>query len=87
MDLKAVKRHQRRMEVFIAEGLTEREALDLADKMYDRDLDPDGRRLCFECANYTVKKTCSKLILGGKEQRPLRFVLQRCEWFTLRSTT
>lgn len=68
------------------EGLSEREALDLADVMYDRDRTGDDRRLCFECANYTERKTCSKLIRGGKEQRPLRFVLQRCEWFTLRST-
>ena len=88
MDEKMIQRHQRRMQVFIEEGLSAREALDLADRMYDRDRDPsDDRRLCFECANYTVRKMCSKLIRGGKEQRPLRFVLQRCEWFMLRSKT
>lgn len=83
-----VQRHQRRMQVFVEEGLSAREALDLADRTYDRDLDPsDDRRLCFECANYTERKTCLKLIRGGQEQRPLRFVLQRCEWFMLRSKT
>lgn len=68
------------------EGLSEREALDLADRLFDRDRDPsDGRRLCFECAHYTDRKLCSKLVRGGREQQPLRFVLQRCEWFALRS--
>ena len=88
MDEKMIQRHQKRMQIFIQEGLSPREALDLADRMHDRDRDPsDDRRLCFECAHYTARKTCSKLIRGGKEQQPLRFVLQRCEWFTLRSKT
>lgn len=73
-------RNLRRRRIFEAEGLSSQEAQKLADSLDARD-EFDDRKLCFECANYTKRKTCSKLIRNGKEQPPLRFVLQRCEWF------
>lgn len=85
MNPQAIKRHERRREVFIREGLSEKEAFDLAEKMYDRDQDPgDDRRLCFECQHYTGKVCMKMRDKAGKYQQPLRFILQRCEFFTLK---
>jgi len=89
MDLldKEIARHEKRRARFEEEGLTPDEAYDLADKLFERDRDEfDDRRLCFECTNYNDKaKTCSKIVDKlGKQQRPLRFILQRCDWFNLR---
>lgn len=84
---KAAKRHERRRQRFIEEGLSADEAWDLAEKLFDRDRDTsDDRRLCFECSNYEDKsKACLKMRDGaGKPQRPLRFILQRCPTFQLR---
>jgi len=86
---KEIARHERRRKRFEEEGLTPDEAYDLADKLFDRDRDEfDDRRLCFECTNYKDKeKLCTKLVDNlGKQQRPLRFILQRCDWFDLRSS-
>lgn len=81
----AVARHARRRKVFIEEGLCEDGAWDLADKLWDRDNDPqDDRRVCFECRHY-VAKHCTKI--RDKFNRPtmqLRFILQRCDHFDLR---
>jgi hypothetical protein len=83
----AVLKHTRRRETFQREGLSSDMAWELADKMWERDLDiGDKRRLCFECKKYDTKeKTCEKLIDGrGKPQRPPRFTLMNCVWFDLR---
>ena len=75
--------HERRRLFFIKEGLSEDDALDLANKVTRRDSDPfDDRKLCFECANYVKNGTCLKrLDRKGIPQACLRFVLQRCEDF------
>ena len=50
---RAAKRHEKRRKRFVEEGLSEDEAYDLAEKLFDRDRDTmDDRRLCFECSNY-----------------------------------
>jgi hypothetical protein len=81
------KRFMRRKAVFMAEGLSEDDALDLAYSLMERDRDPfDDRRVCFECENY-AGKNCMKMIDKlGKPQVPLRFILQRCDWFKLKET-
>ena len=87
---KANKRHTRRRMRFEEEGLSPDEAYDLAERLFDRDHDPqDDRRLCFECSHYAdSKKVCTKLRTpDGKHKRPLRFILQRCPTFTLREVT
>jgi hypothetical protein len=83
----ATAKHNRRTKAFMDAGLTREAALELADKMFDRDADPqDDRRLCFECKKYDSKNgTCPKIVdRKGYPQRPLRFVLQRCDWFDLK---
>ena len=83
----AVKRHERRRDVFMEEGLSEKEAFHLADLMMDRDNDSmDDRRLCFECQNYQDKLCIKMKDKYGKPDKPLRFVLQRCEMFQLKET-
>jgi hypothetical protein len=84
---KAAKRHEKRRKRFVEEGLSEDEAWDLAEKLFDRDRDTlDDRRVCFECSNYVDQsKVCLKMRdVLGKPQRPLRFILQRCPDFSLR---
>jgi cellulose synthase/poly-beta-1,6-N-acetylglucosamine synthase-like glycosyltransferase len=83
----AVIKHTRRRKTFMEEGLSEDEAWDLAEKLFERDQDSsDDRRLCFECKKYNIlNKTCPKIVdKQGVPQRPLRFILQRCEWFELK---
>lgn len=83
---KAVKRHERRRKVFVEEGLSEDEAWDLAEKMFDRDLDPmDDRRICFECAKLERNKYCTFYRdADGKPRLALRFILKRCAGFKLK---
>ncbi len=84
---KYLLRHERRLNFFVKEGLNKQEALDLADRLFERDLDPlDNRRVCFECKNYNeLKKTCAKSIdKFGREERPLKFDLRRCKDFNLK---
>jgi len=72
---------------FVKEGLDGDEASDLAEKMLVRDFEGwDDRRVCFECKKYDSKNgTCPKIVDGkGRPQKPLRFILQRCEWFELK---
>ena len=77
--------HQRRMNKFIEEGLNEQDARSLADQMHRRDTEGfDDRRVCFECKNYTDKYCMKMRDSGGKPQKPLRFVMQRCDDFQLR---
>jgi len=83
----AILKHSRRRKTFEEEGLSENEAFDLADKLFERDQDGyDDRRLCFECKKYNIQnKTCPKIVdRKGVAQQPLRFILQRCEWFELK---
>jgi hypothetical protein len=79
--------HQRRMNKFIEEGLNEQDARSLADQMHRRDTEGfDDRRVCFECTHY-VGKACLKIKDKlGKPQMPLRFVLQRCDFFKLKGS-
>jgi len=81
------QKHERRRKTFEEEGLSPDDAWNLADKLWERDLDiGDKRRLCFECKRYNNEdKTCEVLLDGKKKpQRPIRFVLQNCPWFVLR---
>jgi len=83
----AADRHAKRRARFQLEGMSPEDAWELAEKMFDRDLDPqDDRRLCFECQNYNDKTThcMSYKDAVGKTWRPLRFILQRCDEFKLR---
>jgi len=84
----AIGRHNRRFKTFMSEGLSEQEAWDLADQLFERDREGlDDRRLCFECKNYdTEKRTCNKIFPNGKADLvgELRFMLQRCPHFSLR---
>jgi len=82
---KAIERHARRRQVFMEEGLCEDKAFDLAEQMFERDKDPhDDRRVCFECSHY-IGKRCMKIRDGyGKPSMPLRFILQRCDFFELK---
>ena len=81
------KRFMRRYAVFLAEGLDQDEAADLAFAMLERDRDTfDDRRLCFECQHY-VKKLCVAILDNtGKPTQQLRFILQRCDYFKLKET-
>ena len=82
---KAVIRHQRRYKTFMEEGLCEDQAWELADKMWDRDNDPqDDRRVCFECRNYVAKHCTKYLDKYKRPTMPLRFILQRCDHFELK---
>lgn len=83
----ATAKHNRRRKAFEDAGLSSDAAYALADKLFERDADPqDDRRLCFECKKYEPKSgTCSKIVdRKGYPQQPLRFVLQRCDWFDLK---
>lgn len=82
---KAIATHERRRKVFMAEGLCEQQAWDLAESMFNRDHDlQDDRRVCFECLHY-VAKLCTKIRdRYGKPTMQIRFVLQRCDHFDLK---
>ena len=83
----ATAKHERRTKAFMDAGLTREAAWVLADKLFDRDADPqDDRRLCFECKRYDSKSgTCPKIVdRKGYPQQPLRFILQRCDWIQLK---
>ena len=78
--VKAMKRHAKRMDVFMAAGLSESKAYDLADAMFERDrmLFADDRRIGFECNHFDVQAGCS----GGRNLSP--FELQECPSFVLK---
>lgn len=81
------RRFSRRKKIFLEEGLCEEGAHELAYNMMMRDRDQyDDRRVCFECTNY-VGKVCMKMKdRQGKPQMPLRFILQRCDFFKMKGT-
>lgn len=78
--VKAGQRHARRMEAFISAGLDEDKAFDLAEEMFDRDLNLffDDRRVCFECNHFSDRNQCTV----GRNLSP--FVLQECPSFALK---
>jgi hypothetical protein len=82
---KAIATHERRRKVFMEEGLCEKEAFDLAERMWNRDADPlDDRRVCFECRHH-IARLCTKIRdRYGKPTMQVRFVLQRCDHFDLK---
>ena len=83
----ATAKHNSRSKAFMDAGLSQDEAWKLADKLFDRDADPqDDRRLCFECRLFDAKTgTCPKIVdKKGKPQPALKFVLQRCDWIQLK---
>jgi hypothetical protein len=78
----AIEKHERRRKAFQDAGLSESEAWDLAETMFERDHDPlDDRRLCFECKNFKVQ---DKKCLDPKQKIVLPFILQRCDGFNLK---
>jgi hypothetical protein len=81
----AIERHTRRRKTFIEEGMCEDQSWELADQMWERDVDiGDDRRVCFECKNY-VAQHCTKITdKFGKPTMQLRFILQRCDYFNLK---
>lgn len=82
---KAIAVHDRRRKVFMDEGLCEKEAFDLAERMFNRDADPmDDRRVCFECRHH-IDRLCTKITdRYGKPTMQVRFILQRCDKFQLK---
>jgi len=83
----ASAKHNRRTQAFMAHGMTQQQAWELADKLFNRDADPqDDRRLCFECKLFDMKNgTCPKIVdKKGKPQPSLKFILQRCDWIQLK---
>ncbi len=84
---KEIERFDKRMNVFMSEGLCREGAYDLASAMLERDRDPhDDRRVCFECTHYAGKACLKIKDKLGKPQMPLRFVLQRCDFFKLKGS-
>jgi len=83
-----IKRHERRRKHFIAEGLSDTEAYELAEKLWERDMFPelDDRRVCFECKHYNEKSTRCESIrdLKGALTATMRFALQRCNSFEVK---
>lgn len=70
----------RRYKIFLKEGLNKDEAEELATDMLKRDAEGDDRRICFECKKYQQER----VLCSVNKRRPLRFTLQRCEFFDLR---
>ena len=84
------RRFANRRATFIAEGLCEEQADDLAHRMMARDIEnrvamhKDDRRVCFECAHYQNKLCVAFRDRAGKPTMPMRFILQRCPKFQLK---
>jgi hypothetical protein len=78
----AIAIHERRRKAFEQSGLTETMAFDLAEQIFERDLDPmDDRRICFECTNFNIQ---NKKCMDPKQKFALPFILQRCDGFNLK---
>jgi hypothetical protein len=77
----AVLKHTRRRKIFEEDGLTEDEAWNLADVLFERDKEGlDDRKLCYECKNH------NRLLKNCKVKNPffLPLILQRCPQFELK---
>lgn len=79
-------RHKKRMQTFMAEGLPEFEASELADEMLERDRRGamDDRRVCFECRNFVHRHCTAITDKFGRPTKQLVFILQRCKKFDLK---
>lgn len=76
-----IDKFSKRFKIFIQEGLPKQEAEELAEQMLIRDFEGiDDRRVCFECTKYQP----AKVLCSVYRKRPLRFTLQRCEFFDLK---
>ena len=83
----AAATYTRRLNTFVKNGLPMDEAENLADQMFERDREGlDDRRICFECKNYVDKHCTAYKDRSGKPTRPLRFILQRCDYFKLKGS-
>lgn len=86
-----IERFAKRRQVFIAKGLDEAAADELADKLVTRDRDRDDRRVCFECSHlkgFTVLRCDNWKAAGIATTSDGAFVhkafgtlLQRCDGF------
>jgi hypothetical protein len=56
-------------------GMPENAAERWADRLHDRDMDGDDRRICLECANFTRSRTCFRRLPTSPDQ------LARCPGF------
>ena len=82
---KMIDRHYKRMQTFVNEGLSEDDAFDLAERMWERDQDEfDDRRVCFECVHHINRHCHGIKDRYGKPTQQLRFILQRCPSFKLK---
>jgi hypothetical protein len=82
---KMIDRQYKRMQTFVNEGLSEYDAFDLAEAMFERDRDiGDDRRVCFECIHLKDHYCHGITDRYGKPTTQMRFVLQRCPSFKLK---
>jgi hypothetical protein len=82
-----IETHTKRQKAFQMAGLNYDEAFDLAEQMWERDLDlQDDRRVCFECKHYKDEKCEAIRTKFDRPSEPLRFILQRCDHFKLKGT-
>ena len=77
-----IETYLRRVARLEKEGLNEVEAEQLAEQMLHRDrpVSGDDRRICLECRGLR-KGTCER---APRHFEPLRFTLQRCDWFAMK---
>lgn len=82
-----IETHTKRQKAFQAAGLNYDQAFGLAEQMWERDLDlQDDRRVCFECKHYQNEKCEAIRTKFDRPSEPLRFILQRCDFFKLKGT-
>lgn len=75
-------RYLRRRDTFVQHGLPLPDAMTLAEQLTRRDRPEEGdnRRVCFECKHLNGKRCMAQSV------PPLRFILQRCDFFKLKGT-
>lgn len=83
---KEIARFEFRKALFIRRGIHEHYADQLADRLYERDLEMDTRRFCAECANYQRDGGCHAAKQGwitgaDRRMKVIPDLLQRCECF------
>jgi len=75
-----------RIALFQRRGWTPQHSEHWADRLADRDMDRDERRLCIECANLQRSGICFAATQGkipgvAKNWTPVQDILQRCTTF------
>lgn len=70
-----------RVALFMRRGMPQPEAETWADRLFERDYELDGRRLCHECAHLMSGWRCKK------REAVVPFTLQRCPAFTFQMPT